>query len=304
MPKKYYTNFGSFEPALKIKDGDTVTTSTADNAGRDSTDKQITVGPNPLTGPFFVEGAEPGDVLAVHFDRLWPNRQLGRSSTAVAPHLVDPDYVPELPPKEPRVRAEWKLDLEKGTATLLSPDTKLGKLVLPLKPMLGCIGVAPEGGQAISSTTSGPYGGNMDYNGFTSGVTVYLPVFVPGGLFFVGDGHAVQGDGEIVGTGIEVSFDAQFTVKLLKNKRISWPRVETSEYIMTVGNARPLEEALQHATTEMLRWLREDYSLDDRAAYILLGQCAEYEVGNVFDPAYTVVCKLKKKLLMIKIVKD
>jgi len=297
MPKKYYTNFGSFEPALKIKDGDTVTTSTADNAGRDSTDKQITVGPNPLTGPFFVEGAEPGDVLAVHFDRLWPNRQLGRSSTAVAPHLVDPDYVPELPPKEPRVRAEWKLDLEKGTATLLSPDTKLGKLVLPLKPMLGCIGVAPEGGQAISSTTSGPYGGNMDYNGFTSGVTVYLPVFVPGGLFFVGDGHAVQGDGEIVGTGIEVSFDAQFTVKLLKNKRIGWPRAETSEHIMTVGNARPLEEALQHATTEMLRWLREDYSLDDRAAYILLGQCAEYEVGNVFDPAYTVVCKLKKKLL-------
>jgi len=304
MPKKYYTNFGSFEPALKIKDGDTVTTSTADNAGRDSTDKQITVGPNPLTGPFFVEGAEPGDVLAVHFDRLWPNRQLGRSSTAVAPHLVDPDYVPELPPKEPRVRAEWKLDLEKGTATLLSPDTKLGKLVLPLKPMLGCIGVAPEGGQAISSTTSGPYGGNMDYNGFTSGVTVYLPVFVPGGLFFVGDGHAVQGDGEIVGTGIEVSFDAQFTVKLLKNKRIGWPRAETSEHIMTVGNARPLEEALQHATTEMLRWLREDYSLDDRAAYILLGQCAEYEVGNIFDPAYTVVCKLKKKLLMIKIVKD
>ena len=297
MPKKYYTNFGSFEPALKIKDGDTVTTSTADNAGRDSTDKQITVGPNPLTGPFFVEGAEPGDVLAVHFDRLWPNRQLGRSSTAVAPHLVDPDYVPELPPKEPRVRAEWKLDLEKGTATLLSPDTKLGKLVLPLKPMLGCIGVAPEGGQAISSTTSGPYGGNMDYNGFTSGVTVYLPVFVPGGLFFVGDGHAVQGDGEIVGTGIEVSFDAQFTVKLLKNKRIGWPRAETSEHIMTVGNARPLEEALQHATTEMLRWLREDYSLDDRAAYILLGQCAEYDVGNVFDPAYTVVCKLKKKLL-------
>ena len=297
QPKKYYTNFGSFDPALKIKDGDTVATSTADNAGRDSTDKQVTVGPNPLTGPFFVEGAEPGDVLVVHFDRLWPNRQLGRSSTAVAPHLVDPDYVPELPPKEPRVMAEWKLNLEKGTATLLSPDTKLGKLVLPLKPMLGCIGVAPEDGQAISSTTSGPYGGNMDYNGFTSGVTVYLPVFVPGGLLFIGDGHAVQGDGEIVGTGIEVSFDAQFMLKLLKNKKIGWPRAETVEHIMTVGNARPLEEALQHATTEMLRWLREDYGLDGRAAHILLGQCVEYDVGNVFDPAYTMVCKLQKKLL-------
>jgi len=296
-PKKYYTNFGSFEPALKIRDGDNVVTSTADNAGRDSTDKQVTVGPNPLTGPFFVEGAEPGDALVIHFDRLWPNRQLGRSSTIVAPHIVDPDYVPELPPKEPHVRAEWKLNLEKGTAALISPETKLGNLVLPLKPMLGCIGVAPEGGQAISSTTSGRYGGNMDYNGFTSGATIFLPVFVPGGLLFVGDGHAVQGDGEIVGTGIEVSFDVQFTVRLLKNKKIGWPRAETMEYVMTVGNARPLEEALQHATTEMLRWLGEDYGLVDRAAHILLGQCAEYDVGNVFDPAYTVVCKLQKRLL-------
>jgi len=296
-PKKYYTSFGSHESALKVKDGDTVVTSTADNAGRDSTDKQVTVGPNPLTGPFHVEGAEPGDTLAVHLDRLWPNRQLGRSSTTVAPHLIDPHYVSELPPKQPRVMAEWKLNLEKGAATLQSPETKLGELVLPLKPMLGCIGVAPEGGQAISSTTSGPYGGNMDYNGFTSRVTVYLPVFVPGGLFFVGDGHAVQGDGEIVGTGIEVSFDAQFTVKLLKGKKISWPRAETADYIMTVGNARPLEEALQHATTEMLRWLQEDCGIDGRSAHILLGQCVEYEVGNVFDPAYTVVCKLQKKLL-------
>ncbi len=297
QPKKYYTSFGSHEPALKVGDGDTVVTSTADNAGRDSADKQVTVGPNPLTGPFHVEGAKPGDALAVHFDRLWPNKQLGRSSTVVAPNAVEPHYIPELPPKQPRVTAEWELNLEKGTATLLSPETKLGNLVLPLKPMLGCIGVAPEDGQAISSTTSGPYGGNMDYKGFTSGVTVYLPVFVPGGLFFVGDGHAVQGDGEIVGTGIEVSFDAQFKLKLIKNKRVSWPRAETAEHIMTVGNARPLDEALQHATTEMLRWLQEDYGLVDRAAHILLGQCAEYDVGNVFDPAYTMVCKLQKKWL-------
>jgi len=297
QPKKYYTNFGPYEPALKIRDGDTVVTSTADNAGRDSTDKEVTVGPNPLTGPFYVEGAEPGDSLAIHFDRLWPNRQLGRSSTIVAPHTVDSDYVSELPLKKPHVRAKWMLDLEKGTATLQSPETKLSRLILSLRPMLGCIGVAPEEGQAISSTTSGPYGGNMDYNGFTAGATVYLPVFVPGGLFFVGDGHAVQGDGEIVGTGIEVSFDAQFTVRLLKNKKIGWPRAESAEYIMTIGNARPLEEALQYATTEMLRWLREDYGLVDHTAYILLGQCVEYDVGNVFDPAYTMVCKLQKNLL-------
>jgi len=297
QPKKYYTAFGSFEPALRIIDGDTVVTTTADNNGRDSTDKQVTSGPNPLTGPFYVEDAEPGDVLAVQLDRLWPNRRLGRSSTVVAPNVVEPHYVSELPLKQPRVTAEWNLNLEKGTTTLLSPKTKLGKIVLPLNPMLGCIGVAPEGGQAISSVTSGRYGGNMDYNGFVSGVTVYLPVFVPGGLFFVGDGHAVQGDGEIVGTGIEVSFDVQFTIKLIKNKKISWPRAENREYIITIGNACPLDTALQLATTEMLRWLQEDYGLDSRSAHILLGQCAEYEVGNVFDPAYTMACKLKKKWL-------
>jgi acetamidase/formamidase len=100
-----------------------------------------------------------------------------------------------------------------------------------------------------------------------------------------------------VGTGIEVSFDAQFTFKLLKNKRVNWPRVENAECIMTLGNARPLDQALQHATTEMMRWLQEDNGLDGRSAHILLGQCVEYEVGNVFDPAYTMVCKLQKRWL-------
>jgi len=137
----------------------------------------------------------------------------------------------------------------------------------------------------------------MDYKGFISGTTVYFPIFVSGGLFFVGDGHAVQGDGEIVGTGIEVSFDVQFTVKLLKGKKINWPRAENKEYVLTVGNARPLDQALQHATTEMMRWLQEDFGLDIRATQILLGQCVEYEVGNVFDPAYTMVCKLRKSLI-------
>lgn len=121
--------------------------------------------------------------------------------------------------------------------------------------MMGTLGVAPPRGQAISSGTSAAHGGNMNYNGFVAGVTVYLPVFVPGGLLFMGDGHAVQGDGEIARTGIEVSLDVQFTVKLFKNKKINWPRAENDEYILTIGNARPLEHALQHATTEMIRWL-------------------------------------------------
>jgi acetamidase/formamidase len=137
--------------------------------------------------------------------------------------------------------------------------------------MLGCFGVAPDRGQAISTATSGPYGGNMDYRGFGEGITAYFPVFVPGALFHLGDGHALQGDGEILGTGIEVSMDVRFTVRVLKGKGIAWPCGENDEFIFTVGNARPLEQALQHATTEMTRWLEQDIALDPTGAHLLLG---------------------------------
>jgi len=284
---------GPYEPVLRISDGDTVVTTTVDNHGRDASDREVASRPNPLTGPFYVENAEPGDTLVVHLDTIRPNRQIGRSSTVIAYNVVDPQYVPEMPPRRTEV-AEWEVDLETGTATLVKPETQLGRLVLPVKPMLGCLGVAPDGGQAISSVTSAAHGGNMDYNGFVAGVTVRFPVFASGGLFFLGDGHALQGDGEIVGTGVEISFDVQFTVHVLKGQCINWPRGEDAVHIFTVGNARPLDQALQHATTEMIRWLHEDFGLDPRAIHILLGQCVEYEVGNVFDPAYTMVCKLKK----------
>lgn len=294
QPTRFHTTIGAHEPVLRIADGDTVRTSTVDAAGYDSTDRQVTPGGNPQTGPFYVEGAEPGDTLVVHLDALAPNRDRGFSGAVIAPNVVDPDYV-HLAPADADV--EWRIDREQGTATLVAPETALGNLTLPLAPMLGCFGVAPEGGQAISTATSGPYGGNMDYRGFVAGVTVYFPVFMPGALLHVGDGHALQGDGEIVGTGIEISFDVRFTVHLRKGKRIGWPRGENADYIFTVGNARPLDQAVQHATTEMVRWLTDEYSLDVRAAHILLGQCVEYDLGNVFDPAYTMVCKVPKRLL-------
>jgi acetamidase/formamidase len=128
-------------------------------------------------------------------------------------------------------------------------------------------------------------------------VTVYFPVFVHGALLHVGDGHATQGDGEIVGTGTEISLDVEFTVDLQKQRRITWPRGENDEFLFTVGNARPLDQALQHATTEMVVWLGEEHGLDTVAASTLLGQCVEYDVGNVFDPAYTMVCKVPKGIL-------
>jgi amidase len=301
QPTHYYTTISSHKPVLHISDGDTVMTTTVDAGGYDKNDVQITEGGNPQTGPFYIEGAEPGDTLVVKIDKLTPNRPRGVTSMMVAPNVVDPSYLPELPwPKGEREWAEWDVDTQANTATLIKPETKLGKLTLPLAPMLGCFGVAPPGGQAISTATSWVHGGNMDYRGFTNGVTVYFPVFVPGALFFVGDGHALQGDGEIAGTGIEISFDVEFTVHLQKGKKINWPRGENEDYIFTVGNARPLDQCVQHATTEMLRWLEQDYNLDKVGANILMGQCVEYDLGNMFDPAYTMVCKMPKHLLSKK----
>ena len=294
QPTHYHTAIGPFEPVLRIGDGDTVVTTTVDAFGKDASDTLVTPRGNPQTGPFHVAGAEPGDTLVVQFDRIWPNRAIGYSGSVVAPNVVEPWFVRELPERE---LAEWRVD--SGTATLIKPETKLGNLVIPLAPMLGCFGVAPPGGQAISTATSAEHGGNMDYRGFVTGVTVYFPVFVPGALLYVGDGHATQGDGEIVGGGIEISMEVQFTVQVVKGKPIRWPRGENAEYIFAVGNARPLDQAVQHATTEMLRWLSEDYALDARGASLLLGQCVEYDLGNVFDPAYTMVCKLRKGLLRL-----
>jgi amidase len=295
-PTVFHVSLGSHDPVLRIASGDTVRTWCVDSGGSDRSGERITPAGNPQTGPFFVEGAEPGDTLAVRLDRIEPNRAIALTGQVVAANVVDPWFVAELPPREGV--DWWTLDLERRTARLQDPPQGLESLgELPLDPMLGCFGVAPPGGQAISTATSGGHGGNMDYRGFRAGVTVFFPVFVDGALFHLGDAHALQGDGEIVGTGIEMSADVEFTVQVLKGKRISWPRAEDDDFVLTVGNARPLDQALQHATTELMRMLEEDRGLSFRASSALLGQCIRYEIGNVFDPAYTVVAKVSKRLL-------
>jgi acetamidase/formamidase len=294
QPTHYHTTLGSHEPVLRIADGDTVITTTVDAHGKDATGQKITSEPNPQVGPFFIEGARPGDTLAVHFDSIAPNRTWGWTRNALATNVVEPEYARTLPARE---MADWYVDVEQGIAKLVSPPRGLEQLAVPLAPMLGCFGVAPANGQAISTVTSAENGGNMDWNGFVSGVTLYFPVFVPGALFFLGDGHAAQGDGEIVGTGIEISMEAQFTVRVLQGKKINTLRGENADFIFTLGNARPLDQALQIATTEMHKWLMSDYGLDVIGASMLMGQAVRYEVGNVFDPAYTMVCKMAKRFL-------
>ncbi len=203
-----------------------------------------------------------------------------------------------MPAENDQHLARRRVDTHAATATLTEPaDTILGALTIPIKPMVGCFGVAPPDGQAISTATSGEYGGNMDYRGFTAGVVVRFPVFAEGALFYLGDVHAVQADGEIGATGIEISSEVEFSLRVEKRAALRWPWADDERYIFTVGNARPLDQAVQHATTEMLERLQRQYGLDPASARILTGQCTQYDLGNIYDPAYTMVCKLPKHLL-------
>jgi len=294
QPKVFHNAIGLGDPVCTVDDGDTVVTQTIDAWGFDAEDRQVASAPNPMTGPFLVRGAEPGDALEVSIDRMTPSRGTGWTFSPLATNVVDPAAVPGLPERR---RAIWTIDSKGGAAQLSDPPAALRSWKAPLKPMIGCFGVAPSLGQAISTATSGPYGGNMDYRLFAPGVRAQFPIFVPGALFYLGDGHASQGDGEIVGTGIETSFEVEFTVRVLKGRKIGWPRGETADEIFTVGNARPLDQALQHATSEMMHWLSTDFGLDAIEASHVLGQCVRYDVANVFNPAYSVACRLAREAI-------
>jgi amidase len=289
-PDSFHTTLGQHPPALRIAPGDAVIVQTLDAVGVDRAGMRRGERPNPQSGPIWVEGAEPGDALEVAIVRLTPSRRTGWTGYPVAPNVVDPARAATLPE---RSTAEWVIDAEAGTVRLLDPSALLRDLALPIEPMIGCLGVAPAGGEAISTATSGPHGGNMDWRGFRPGATVWFPVAVPGALFFVGDGHARQGDGEICGTGVEVSMEMEMRFGLRKGWPIRWPRGLTVDgELFTVGNARPLDQALQHATGEMLDWLHAEFGLDAIASSHLMGQTVRYDIGNVFNPAYTVVCRM------------
>jgi len=297
LPDKYFNTYSfAHPPALRIKSGDRVVTKTIDAAGTDWNGKSVATGPNPQTGPFYVEGAEPGDMLIVTVEKIDTNRAMAYSSSLLAPYAVDPGAIAARVDREPR-RVTWTIDKTRGVAKLDQADVQPGGIELPLRPMLGCIGVAPARKEAISTATPGAFGGNMDYAWMTAGVKLMLPVYEPGALLFLGDGHARQGEGEVAGTGLETSMDVEFSVQLVKNKAIGWPRLETETHVMVLGSARPLLEAFQHATTELQRWLTADYGLTERGAQTFMGQATEYEIANVVDPSFTVVAKIRKTLL-------
>ena len=296
-PIDYHNTFSfAHQPVLWIKPGDTVVTKTIDARGFDAENNKVGERPNPQTGPFFIEGAEPGDVLVVHFDKIEPSRGTAWSSSLLAPYTADPNFL-RFEAETEQTTETWNIDKDRRVAQVASGSIQPRGIEVPLRPMLGCVAVAPPRKEAVPTSTPDTFGGNMDYNGMVPGVKLMLPVSEPGALLFVGDGHARQGEGEVVGNALEVSMDVEFTVDLIKQKKISWPRLENETHIMVLGSARPLLQALQHATTELQRWLMSDYGFDERGSSLLMGHALEYDIANVVDPHFTVVAKIQKGYL-------
>ena len=287
--------FAVREPVLRLKPGAIVETKTFSTPG-DYYEGGAWPGE---VGPFHIEGAAPGDTLVVKILRLQPNRDMAvsRYNPNGISGVAGDDRTRMLNDPLPARAFTWRLDRQRMVGILDLPRSASKRIEVPLKPMLGRVAVAPAGQEAFGGLWPGDFGGNLDASDVRAGATVYLPVFHHGALFYFGDGHALQGDGEIIGSGLETTMDVTFQFEVIKGKRIRWPRVEDDEHIMVLGSVRPLIDALRIAYVELIEWLVADYGFDKMEAFQVVSQVGEVRVANVVDPNYTVVAKFPKKLL-------
>jgi acetamidase/formamidase len=296
-PREFHRVFsGAIAPVLHIYPGDTVKTWSVDAGGWDAKGIRRSLGGNPQTGPFFIEGALPGDTLAIKLKRIRLNRDTAFSGGRIASSAITPDYLVN----RKQVKdydSRWVLDRKNGVGRMAKPTDALKNYTVLLRPMLGCVGVAPPGRLVFDTGYPGSFGGNMDYNRLREGVTLYLPVSEPGALLFLGDGHAAQGDGELTGSALETSMDIEFTVDVIPGKSPDMPRAEDDEYLMAMGIAGSLTEAFQIGTTEMARWLEERYKLNASEVASVLGTAMRYDIAEVVDPYVNVVARIPKKAL-------
>lgn len=293
--------YGAAPAVARLGPNDILETNTLDAFG-DAIQKPddtlaLVKGDNPLTGPFFIDGAEPGDTIAVEFLNLEVNSSQGVG--AFAPGfgaLNSTDYTPMVQPALPERIWLYPIHSSENTATFQAHDSNFS-VKIPLHPFLGCIGVAPANGEARSSVVPAEFGGNMDASESSVGNTLYLPVNVPGALLYMGDGHAAMGDGEIAGTAIEVPLRVRLRVRVIKGQRIEWPRFENRDEIMAVGIYRPLDDCLRIAFTQLIEWIHQDYGLSELDAYELLSKVATIHLAEMVDPNYVVIAKVDKKYL-------
>ena len=289
-----YTMGPYAEPLARVRSGETVAIYTEDAFGGSITSEEDrpseVLGPylNPQTGPIYVEDAEPGDTLAVKIEEIEFTRDWAAS--CLVPYfggLTSTNLTATLqPPLPERV---WKYEIAGAVA-------RRGSWEIPVRPFVGTIGTSPAI-EAISALSPGDHGGNMDVPDTCPGNTVYLPVRVDGALFYTGDCHVAQGQGELCGVALEVTARVTVTFELIKGREIAWPRIESDEHVMTVGSARPMEDAARIAYTELVKWLSEDYGFEALDAYQLLTQAGELYVGNMVDTTYSLVARCPRRHL-------
>lgn len=283
-------------PVMTIWPGDSVRTTTLDSGGVDERGVTRALYGNPQTGPFFVAGAEPGDTLVVHLKRLRLNRDYADSLDTIAGKALGTSLVASAAELGKPVR--WKLDRSSGRASPIGATGALASYSVPVRPMLGGLAVAPGGGSPpISTGDTGRFGGNMDFNEVIEGNIVYLPVQQPGALLYLGDAHALQGDGETSQYALETTMDVTFAVELIKGKAIAMPRVESPSEIMVLGQAGSADEAIKAASTGMVQWLQQDYGMTLSQSAQVLGSAMRFSVANLAGRSVGVAAKIEKSLL-------
>jgi amidase len=293
--------FSTQEPVARLRSGDILDTNTLDCFGNGLKKPGDTLsmarGDNPLAGPFYVEGAEPGDTLAVKILDLQVDAEYGVGAFSPGFGSINSSrYTPMLGGELPERVWFYHISHDDNTATFKAVDTDFS-VKIPMHPFFGCIGVAPANGEARTSLVPAEFGGNLDSPEASVGNTVYFPVNVKGGLFYIGDGHAAMGDGEVAGSAIEVPLKARVQLSVIKGRRISWPQFENDDAIMTVGAYRPLDDATRIALTELVKWIHKDYGLSELDAYELLSKVARIHLNEMVDPNYVVVASIEKKYL-------
>jgi len=297
--------FGPAQPVAHVKPGGVLQANSLDcfgNALQKPGDPFSNIKiDNPLTGPFYVDGAEPGDTLVIHILDLQVDGKQGVGTFSAGFGAANSTHYTPMLEKEPLPDRAWyyPIDAESKMITFQALDTNF-KVEFPMHPFLGCIGVAPANGEVRSSIVPAEFGGNMDAPEVSPGNTLYLPVNVAGALFYFGDGHAAMGDGEVAGSAVEVPMKASFRFELIKGKSTEWPRLENDRELMTTGIYRPVDDAVRIAVTELVHWIHRDYGLSDQDAYELFSKVGRLHLTEMVDPNYVVVASIEKKYLPAK----
>jgi amidase len=296
---KYHYVYGPFaEPVLTVDPGAVISFETHDafeGKIKHETDRpsDILNFPylNPQNGPVYINGAEKGDCLAVHIQSIKPRGPQPAGTTALITEFgglcATGDTALLNEPLPERVK---KMNVDEQWVYWSD------KIKLPYEPFVGTIGTSPEI-EAISSLVPDYYGGNMDLPDIGLDAIIYLPVNTKGALFYIGDCHATQGDGELCGVAIEHPTVTTVQIDLIKGWTFKWPRLENKDFIMTIGSGRPMEDAARIAYRELIRWMVADYGFEELDAYMLLTQCGRVRLGNMVDPKYTLGASVKKSII-------